>query len=53
MILGQAGRGNSEEIDKLWLESDENFCMGGPGIIISRETLKKGENLNFKNILTF
>jgi hypothetical protein len=27
--------------------------MGGPGIIISRETLKKGDNLNLKSISTF
>lgn len=39
--LGQAGRGNSEEFGLLSLEFDENFCMGGPGVIISRETLRR------------
>lgn len=41
MYIGQAGRGNSEEFGLLSLEYDENFCMGGPGVIISRETLKR------------
>ncbi|KAI4477271.1 hypothetical protein M0804_012861 [Polistes exclamans] len=41
MYIGQAGRGNSEEFGLLSLEYDENFCMGGPGIVISRETLKR------------
>lgn len=40
-FIGQAGRGNQEEFGLLSLEYDENFCMGGPGIIFSRETLKK------------
>lgn len=39
---GQAGRGNNEEFGLLSLEFDENFCMGGPGIIMSRQTLKRG-----------
>ncbi|XP_076643494.1 chondroitin sulfate synthase isoform X2 [Halictus rubicundus] len=41
MYIGQAGRGNSEEFGLLSLEYDENFCMGGPGVILSRETLKR------------
>ncbi|XP_057331409.1 chondroitin sulfate synthase 1 [Microplitis mediator] len=41
MYIGQAGRGNSEEIGQLALNYDENFCMGGPGVIMSRETMKK------------
>jgi hypothetical protein len=41
--LGQAGRGNNEEFGLLSLEFDENFCMGGPGIIMSRQTLKRGK----------
>lgn len=40
-FIGQTGRGNSEEFGLLSLESDENFCMGGPGVIFSRETLRK------------
>lgn len=39
---GQAGKGNSEEFGLLSLEFDENFCMGGPGVILSRETLRRG-----------
>ncbi|KAG7206699.1 hypothetical protein KM043_000373 [Ampulex compressa] len=41
MYIGQAGRGNSEEIGLLSLEYNENFCMGGPGVILSRETLRR------------
>lgn len=40
-FIGQAGRGNTEEFGSLSLEYDENFCMGGPGVILSRETLKR------------
>lgn len=40
-FIGQTGRGNSEEFGLLSLDSDENFCMGGPGVILSRETLKR------------
>jgi chondroitin sulfate synthase len=39
-FIGQAGVGNKEEFGQLNLESDENFCMGGPGVIMSRTTLK-------------
>lgn len=41
---GQAGKGNSEEFGLLSLEFDENFCMGGPGVILSSETLRRGKN---------
>ncbi|CAB0032797.1 unnamed protein product [Trichogramma brassicae] len=41
LYVGQAGRGNSEEFGLLSLEYDENFCMGGPGVLISRETLAR------------
>lgn len=47
MFTGQAGRGNNEEFGLLSLEFDENFCMGGPGVILSRETLRRG---NFRYI---
>lgn len=40
-FIGQTGRGNTEEIGLLSLDDDENFCMGGPGVILSRETLKR------------
>lgn len=40
-FIGQTGRGNREEFGLLLLENDENFCMGGPGVIFSRETLRR------------
>ncbi|KAB7499534.1 Chondroitin sulfate synthase 1 [Armadillidium nasatum] len=39
--IGQAGRGNQDEFGHLALSNKENFCMGGPGMIFSRETIKK------------
>lgn len=39
-FIGQAGVGKEEEFGQLNLEPDDNFCMGGPGIIMSRMTLK-------------
>lgn len=41
VFIGQAGRGKQEEFGLLSLEYDENFCMGGPGVIMSRETLAR------------
>ncbi|XP_043284509.1 chondroitin sulfate synthase 1 [Venturia canescens] len=41
MYIGQAGRGNADEFGTLALEYNENYCMGGPGVIISRETLNR------------
>lgn len=40
-FIGQAGLGNKDEFGLLALDYDENFCMGGPGIIMSRETLRR------------
>lgn len=40
-FVGQAGLGNKEEFGLLSLDYNENFCMGGPGILMSRETLKR------------
>ncbi|KAJ8714761.1 hypothetical protein PYW07_002986 [Mythimna separata] len=40
-FIGQAGRGTSDERDALALDYNENFCMGGPGVLFSRETLKR------------
>ncbi|CAL4095283.1 unnamed protein product, partial [Meganyctiphanes norvegica] len=40
-FIGQAGKGNQEEFGRLALKDDENFCMGGPGVIFSRGTLLK------------
>lgn len=33
--------GTKEEFGKLALGENENFCMGGPGIILSRETIAR------------
>ncbi|CAG9766889.1 unnamed protein product [Ceutorhynchus assimilis] len=41
LFIGQTGRGTKTERGHLSLDSDENFCMGGPGMIMSRETLKR------------
>ncbi|KAF7657793.1 hypothetical protein LDENG_00022360 [Lucifuga dentata] len=41
IFLGQTGMGARNELGKLALEAGENFCMGGPGIIMSREVLKR------------
>ncbi|RUS84155.1 hypothetical protein EGW08_008083, partial [Elysia chlorotica] len=41
LFIGQAGTGKAEELGKLSLAPDENFCMGGPGMIFSRETLRR------------
>ncbi|CAK1541983.1 unnamed protein product [Leptosia nina] len=40
-FIGQAGRGTTAERDALALDYNENFCMGGPGVLISRETLRR------------
>lgn len=40
-FIGQAGVGKPEELGLLSLKATENFCMGGPGMILSRETLRR------------
>jgi len=40
-FIGQAGLGNKDEFGQLSLDYDENFCMGGPGMLMSRETLRR------------
>jgi len=35
----KAGLGTKEEFGHLSLKHEENFCMGGPGVILSRDTL--------------
>ena len=40
-FIGQTGLGNKDEVGLLNLNADENFCMGGPGILFSMGTLKK------------
>lgn len=41
LFLGQTGMGARDELGKLALEPGENFCMGGPGVIMSREVLRR------------
>ncbi|CAH2274385.1 chondroitin sulfate synthase 1-like [Pelobates cultripes] len=41
LFLGQTGLGSTDEMGKLALEPGENFCMGGPGVIMSREVLRR------------
>ncbi|ETN78808.1 chondroitin N-acetylgalactosaminyltransferase [Necator americanus] len=38
--IGQAGLGNSAEYGLLALGSTDNYCMGGPGVVMSKETLR-------------
>lgn len=39
--IGQAGLGNSAEYGLLALGQSDNYCMGGPGVVMSRETMRK------------
>lgn len=39
-LLGQAGLGNTAEYGQLALGQQDNYCMGGPGVVMSRETLR-------------
>uniref|UniRef100_A0A1I7XNH3 Hexosyltransferase n=1 Tax=Heterorhabditis bacteriophora TaxID=37862 RepID=A0A1I7XNH3_HETBA len=39
-VIGQAGLGNSAEYGLLALGSTDNYCMGGPGVVMSKETLR-------------
>lgn len=41
IYLGQAGTGAKDEKGLLGLGWGDNFCMGGPGVIMSRSVLKK------------
>ena len=40
-FIGQAGVGTKEEIGLLSLGPSDNYCMGGTGIALSHETLRK------------
>ena len=39
--LGHAGTGAKEEMGMLSLNPGNNYCIGGPGVILSRSVLKK------------
>ncbi|VDN89969.1 unnamed protein product [Brugia pahangi] len=40
-LIGQAGLGNTAEYGQLALGQEDNYCMGGPGIVMSRMTLRR------------
>lgn len=51
----KAGLGTKEEFGQLSLKHEENFCMGGPGVILSRDTLVRvGPHINYclRHLLT-
>ena len=53
--IGQAGEGREEEKGKLGLSDSKTYCMGGPGVIMSRATLAKvAPNISYclKNLYT-
>jgi chondroitin sulfate synthase len=44
--IGQTGQGSKADLGRLSLDPDENFCLGGSGFIMSKETLRRiGPNL--------
>ena len=46
LVIGQPGTGKKEEIGKLGLGKDDNFCLGGPGIMMTSSVLRKvGPNI--------
>lgn len=46
LVIGQPGVGKKEEFGKLGLGKDDNFCLGGPGIVMTSSVLRKvGPNI--------
>ena len=46
-VIGQGGTGKRREVHKLGLMKHECYCLGGPGVIMSRSVLRKiGPNLD-------
>ena len=41
VYLGLAGKGKTEDIDRLGLQPHEKYCMGGPGVIFSQAALRR------------
>ena len=39
VYLGLAGKGKTEDINRLGLQPHERYCMGGPGVILSKAAL--------------
>lgn len=55
LYIGQAGQGLPRERGRLGLGPSDNFCMGGPGMVMSKSLLKKlGPHLEYclKNVLS-
>lgn len=40
-FIGQAGLGTKDEFGQLSLDMNQNFCMGGPGMVFSPSTLRQ------------
>lgn len=40
VYLGRAGTGRAEDIKRLELRKYERYCMGGPGVVLSRAALR-------------
>lgn len=40
VYLGLAGKGKTEDINRLGLRPHERYCMGGPGVIFSKAALR-------------
>lgn len=40
-VIGQGGVGKSDELNNLGLVKGECYCIGGPGVIMSRNVLRK------------
>ena len=46
LVIGQPGTGKKEEIGKLGLGKEDNFCLGGPGIMMTSSVLRNvGPNI--------
>ena len=50
-LIGQAGLGNAAEYGQLSLGPNQNYCMGGPGVVLSREVLYIYERLVCKHFI--
>ena len=55
LLIGQPGLGNPKEFGLMGLNHEDNYCMGGPGMIMSRSALKIiADNISFctNNMMT-
>ena len=41
VYMGQPGLGKPKDLERIKLYPDEHYCMGGPGVILSRSLLSK------------